>query len=82
MATYFIVTLTGQFSGTLELHTLSPWAELVKANEPLRCLETLPGSVDYGGSLTDSDHAMWCHTSSSLHCTALYCFDTLLGTGE
>jgi hypothetical protein len=27
--------LAGQFSGTLELDTLSPWVELVKANQPL-----------------------------------------------
>jgi hypothetical protein len=30
-----VFTPSGQFSGTLELHTLSPWAELVKANQPL-----------------------------------------------
>lgn len=29
------LTLAGRFSGTLELHTLSPWAELVVANQPL-----------------------------------------------
>jgi hypothetical protein len=56
MTTYFIILscsfkLAGQFSGTLQLRTLSPWAELVKANQALRCSETLPGSLDHGGSL-------------------------------
>ena len=30
-----VFTLAGRFSGTLELNTLSPWAELVVANQPL-----------------------------------------------
>jgi len=62
------LTLVGRFSGTLELHTLSPWAELVVANQPLLGKSS---GISWPRRPADRDHAVWRNTRSSLHCAEL-----------